>query len=127
MIKQTIKYMDFNNEEREEDFYFNLNEAELAEMQLTTDGGMDEKIQKIIDAKDTKEIIALFKDLLLKSYGVKSADGKRFVKNQEIRDAFEFSAAYPVLFMQLATDAETASAFVNGILPKANPYNKFIK
>ena len=119
--------MDFNNEEREEDFYFNLNEAELAEMQLTTDGGMDEKIQKIIDAKDTKEIIALFKDLLLKSYGVKSADGKRFVKNQEIRDAFEFSAAYPVLFMQLATDAEAASAFVNGILPKANPYNKFIK
>ena len=117
MLKKTINYTDYNGMERTEDFYFNLNKAEVAEMELSTEGGLAEMIQKIVSSKDTPSIVKIFKDLILKAYGEKTPDGKRFVKSKELSDAFAQTEAYSELFMELATDAETASAFVNGIMP----------
>lgn len=117
MLKETRTYVDYNGVSRTEDFYFNLTQAEVTEMELSVDGGIVEMINRIVAAKDGKQIIALFKDIVLRSYGEKSPDGKRFIKNQELRDAFAQTQAYSDLFMELATDAQKASAFVNGIIP----------
>lgn len=118
MLKKTIKYTDYDGVEREEDFYFNLNKAEILEMEMTQAGGLQAFIQKIISTKDAKEIVKLFKDLVLKSYGEKSPDGRRFIKSEAISEAFAQTEAYPILFMSLATDADAAAEFVNGIVPK---------
>lgn len=118
MLKKTITYTDYNDVERKEDFYFNLSKAEIMEMELGTEGGLAEMIQKIVDTQDVPKIIKIFKDLVLKAYGEKSADGKRFIKNDEIREGFAQTEAYSELFMELATNADSAAAFVNGIIPK---------
>jgi len=118
MLKKTITYEDYNGVERTEDFYFNLSKAEVTEMELSITGGLSEMITKVIKAQDTPTIISIFKDLILKAYGEKSPDGKRFVKSQELRDSFMQTEAYSQLFMELATDADAASNFVNGIIPK---------
>ena len=117
MVVKKIKYTDFNGVEREEEFMFNLTEAEITEMELTTDGGLSDSIKKIISAQDTPEIIKIFKMLLLKSYGEKSADGRRFIKSEELTEAFTQTNAYSQLFMELATDDKAAIAFINGIIP----------
>lgn len=117
MLKKTITYTDYNGTERTEDFYFNLSKAEIMEMEMSTAGGLAEMIQKIVAAQDVSAIIKIFKDLILKSYGEKSADGKHFVKSEELSTAFSQTEAYSQLFMELATDAEAASKFVNGIIP----------
>ena len=121
MLKKTIKYEDYNGTEREEDFYFNLTKAELMEMEMSTTGGLAEMIQNIVKAQDAPAIIKVFKDLVLKAYGEKSADGKRFVKVNDagvpLSIAFSQTEAYSQLFMELATDAEVAANFVNGIIP----------
>lgn len=116
MYKIHQKYEDFNGNEREEDFYFNLSKAELLEMELSEEGGMDKRLNRLISSQDMKEAIKVFKAIVLMSYGVKKDDG-RFVKNQEIRDAFTQSAAYSEIFMDLATDVDKAQKFINGILP----------
>lgn len=118
MLKKTITYTDYNDVERTEDFYFNLSKAEIMEMELGVTGGLAETINKIVAAQDSPAIIKLFKDLVLNAYGEKSADGKRFIKNDEIKEAFSQTEAYSILFMELATDAVKASEFVNGIIPK---------
>ena len=117
MVVEKIKYTDFNGLEREEEFMFNLTEAEITEMELTTDGGLSDAIKKIIAAQDTPQIIKVFKMLLLKSYGEKSADGRRFVKSEELSEEFSQTNAYSQLFMKLATDDKAAVAFINGIMP----------
>ena len=117
MIKKSITYTDYNGVERKEDFYFNLTKAEIMEMEMSTAGGLAEMIQKIVAAQDAPAIIKIFKELVLKAYGEKSADGKRFIKSEEIATAFSQTEAYSILFMELATDAEAAAAFVNGIVP----------
>ncbi len=117
MLKKTIKYTDYNGVERTEDFYFNLNKAEIMEMQLTTVGGLDAYLKKIISAQDMPTLMRIFKDLVLKSYGVKSDDGRRFIKNEKLREEFEQTEAYSILYMELSTDADAAAAFVNGIIP----------
>lgn len=117
MLKKTITYTDYDGNERKEDFYFNLNKAEIIEMELSNDGGLAKFIEKIVAEKDSKKIVEIFKDLILKAYGEKSLDGKRFVKNQELRDAFEQTEAFSELFVELSSDAEAAAAFVNGIIP----------
>ncbi len=117
MLKRTITYTDYNGVERTEDFYFNLNKAELMEMELGTEGGMADMISRIVSAQDTPSIIKIFKKLLLKAYGEKSPDGKRFIKSDELSDSFAQTEAYSILFMELATDADAASNFVNGIIP----------
>lgn len=118
MLKKSITYTDYNGETRTEDFYFNLTKAELAEMELSSDGGMQAYIEKIVNTHNNKELVQLFKDLILKSYGEKSLDGRRFIKNDELRDAFSQTEAYSELFMELASNADAASAFVNGIVPQ---------
>ena len=121
MIKKTITYEDYNGVERTENFYFNLNKAEVLEMEMGTEGGMAESIQKIIDAKDAPAIIRVFKDLVLKAYGVKSDDGRRFMKTKpdgtRYADDFSETEAYSQIFMELATDADAAAKFVNDIIP----------
>lgn len=117
MLKRTITYPDYNGGSRTEDFYFNLTQAEITEMELSVDGGLVEMINRIVAAQDGKQIIATFKDIILRAYGEKSPDGKRFIKSQELRDAFSQTEAYSQLFMELATDADAAAAFVNGIVP----------
>lgn len=117
MIKKTIKYTDYNGVERVEDFYFNLSKAEVAEMELSIEGGLSVKLESIVNSKNNKEIVSIFKDIILRSYGEKSLDGKRFIKNKEIRESFEQSEAYSELFMELALNDNMAVEFINGILP----------
>ena len=117
MLKKTITYTDFNGVERTEDFYFNLTNAEIMEMEMGITGGMAEMIQRIVASQDAPEIIKTFKDIVLKSYGEKSPDGKRFIKNDELREAFSQTEAYSQLFMELATDADAAAKFINAIVP----------
>ena len=117
MLKRSITYTDYNGGTRTEDFYFNLTQAEVTEMELSVDGGLVEMINRIVAAQDGKQIIATFKDIILRAYGEKSPDGKRFIKNQELRDAFAQTEAYSILFMELATNADAAAAFVHGIVP----------
>lgn len=117
MIKKTITYSDFNGNERTEDFYFNLTKAEITKMELSTKGGLAEMIQRIVAAQDTPAIIEVFEDLIKRSYGVKTPDGRGFVKRIEDLEAFMSTEAYSQLFMELATDADAASKFVNGVVP----------
>lgn len=121
MIAKTIKYKDFNGTEREEKFFFNLTKAEVTEMELSTSGGLGESIKQIVAAQDTPQIIKIFKELILKAYGEKSLDGKRFRKIDDagvpLSIAFSETEAYSNLFMELATDDVAAAEFVNGIMP----------
>ena len=117
MLKKTITYKDYNDVEKTEDFYFNLSKAEIMEMEMGTTGGLAEKIQKVVAAQDAPSIIKIFKELILKAYGEKSPDGKRFIKSEELSTAFSQTEAYSTLFMELATDSDAASKFISGILP----------
>lgn len=117
MLKKTIEYEDFNGVERKESFYFNLTEAEILEMELGTAGGFAEYLQKIVDTQDVPTLMKVFKDLILKSYGEKSLDGKRFIKNAELSEAFSQTDAYSKLYVELSTNAAQAANFVNGIVP----------
>ena len=117
MLKKTIEYVDYNNITRKEDYYFNLSKAEITEMEMSTAGGLSELIQTLIAEQDMPSIIKIFKDLILKAYGKKSPDGKRFEKSEVLSTAFSQTEAYSVLFMELATDADAAAAFINGIIP----------
>ena len=117
MLKKTIAYTDYNGADRTEDFYFNLSKAEIMEMELGVSGGFVEMINKIIAAQDTPSLVKIFKDMVLKAYGEKSPDGKRFIKSEELATEFSQTEAYSVLFMELATDAEAGANFVNGIVP----------
>lgn len=118
MLVKKVTYTDYKGVKREEELYFNLSKAEVAEMELSHDGGLSEHIKKIVAAQSGKDIIALFKDLIIKSYGVISDDGKRFIKNDKLREEFVQTEAYSDLFMELASDADAASSFVNGIIPQ---------
>lgn len=117
MLKKTIKFNDYNGVEREETYYFNLSKAEIMEMEMSTTGGFTEMLEKIIEAQDVPSIIKIFKNIILKAYGEKSPDGKRFIKSEELSTAFSQTEAYSVLFMELATNADEAAKFVNGIVP----------
>ena len=117
MLKKIITYTDYNGIERTEPFYFNLSKAELMEMELGVTGGMTEMLDKIIAAKDAPSLMKIFKEMIMKAYGVKSDDGKRLIKSEELSIAFTQTEAYSVLFMELITDDKAAADFVNGIIP----------
>ena len=117
MLKKIITYTDYNGVERTEPFYFNLSKAELMEMELGVTGGMTEMLDKIIAAKDAPSLMKTFKEMIMKSYGIKSDDGKRLIKSEELSIAFTQTEAYSVLFMELITDDKAAADFVNGIIP----------
>ena len=118
MLIKKITYKDFNGMERTEDFMFHLMESEIAEMELSTAGGFAESLEKIIQTQNVPEIIKEFKKIILKAYGVKSPDGKRFIKNDKLTEEFSQTNAYSKLFMELATDDKAASVFINGIIPE---------
>ena len=117
MIKKTVTYVDYNGVERTEDFYFNLTKAEVAEMEMSVEGGFSKMLEEIVASKDNVKIVSLFKQMVLKAYGEKSADGRRFIKSKEISEAFSQTEAYSEIFMELALNEEAAAAFVNGIMP----------
>lgn len=118
MLKKTITWEDFNGEQVSEDFFFHLSKAELVELELSHEGGLEAAIKRIAAANDGKAIIAEFKNIILGAYGQRSPDGRRFIKNQAIRDEFESTEAYSTLFMELVTDAGKAAEFVRGVVPK---------
>lgn len=117
MLAKSISYTNYNNEEKTKTYYFHLNKAEIAEMSLSIEGGLPAKLKAIVDAKNVPELTKVFKDLILKAYGEKSADGERFIKSPEATEAFEQSPAYPVLFLQLLQSEKEAADFIKGILP----------
>ena len=118
MLKKPITYVDYDNNERTEDHYFNLSKAEIQEMQFTTEGGFAELLTRIVGAMDMPAIYRTFKEIVLKSYGVKSPDGKRFIKSEELSTAFSQTEAYVVLMEEITSDAKKAAEFVNGIMPQ---------
>ena len=122
MLRKNITYTDYNGVTRSEDFYFNLSKAELMEMELGTSGGYAEMIQQIIDAKDAPSIMKICKDIIMKAYGERSADGKRFMKvdrdGYPLVNDFIQTEAYSILFTEFATDADFAASFINGIMPQ---------
>lgn len=118
MHKETVTYTDFDGVERTEDVYFNLSEAEILEMQLSVAGGYDKRLERIVAAKSQPEIIAEFKDMLLKAYGQKSEDGRRFIKTPALTEEFMQTPIYSQLYMKYALDDEAGAAFMNGIMPK---------
>ena len=117
MFKKTVTYTDYDGVERTESFYFNLSEAEIVEMELGTEGGWRERMQRIIDSKDAPTIMRGFKKLIMNSYGIKSDDGRRFIKSDDISRDFVQTEAYNQIFMELVTDAKAAAEFANGIAP----------
>lgn len=119
MLKKLINYKDFNGVERSENFYFNLTESELMDIELETVGGFQQMIQLIIDKQDIPKIVKAFKKILMASYGEKSADGRRFIKSPELSEAFAQTGAYNVLYMELISDANAAANFLNAIVPEA--------
>jgi hypothetical protein len=119
MVVKTVTYTDFDGNERTEDFRFNFTEAELTEMEMSLNGGLSQLLDKIVKENDNKQLIEYFKKLVIGAYGVKSLDGKVFDKSEEIKKNFANSAAYSKIFMELATNADAAAEFVNGIIPKS--------
>lgn len=117
MLKKTITYTDFDGNTNTEDFYFNLTKAELIEMEISVEGGFQKKIDDLVKAQNTRELMNIFKDIILRSYGEKSADGKRFVKSKELSEAFAQTEAYSALFMEFFSDSDAAAKFINGIVP----------
>lgn len=118
MITKKITYTDFNGVERTEEFNFNMTKAELAELELSYPGGFSTIINNVVNAKDVTQLAAIFKDIICRSYGIKSEDGRKFVKNRENLEDFMATEAYSELYMELATDANKAAEFINGVLPK---------
>lgn len=117
MISKTVKYTDYNGNEREDTFWFHLNKPELIELEVSEEGGLENTIRKLTIEQNGKKIVQIFKDVLFKAYGEKTSDG-RFVKSPELSKAFSETAAYPKLYMELAQDADAASEFFNGVIPR---------
>lgn len=127
MYVKTITFTDYDGEERTENFYFNLTKAEIAEMDLSVNGGFEAMVKSIIAEKDNAKLIKLFKDLILKAYGVKSPDGRRFIKSEQLREEFTQTEAYSELFMELVSDASAAADFINRITPNVPGKEEAIK
>jgi hypothetical protein len=123
MFKHTIKYTDYNGVEREEQFFFNLSKAELMEMELSTQAGVEEMIRMMIATNDNAKITQTYKNLILKSYGIKSEDGRRFINSQQLIEEFEQSEAYSELFMELLSNNKLQQDFINGIISGTNVPN----
>lgn len=117
MLKKRIKYVDYNGEQRDEDFYFNLTKAEIARMQYSKDGNFGDKIRQIARSHDSNELMRVFEQIILMSYGKKSEDGRRFMKGDEISREFLESPAYDELYFELVGDAEKFADFVNSLIP----------
>lgn len=121
MIKKTITYTDYDGNQRTEDLMFNLSKAELIEMELSESGGMEKMLKRIIAEQDTKKIMEIVKSIILRSYGKKSDDGRRFIKSEELSKEFSQTEAYSELLIELMSDENAASAFMNGLVDGLTP------
>ena len=119
MLKKAITYTDYNGVVRTEDFYFNLSRAEVTELQLSEKGGYDKMIENIVNAEDNKAIFENFKKIILKSYGVKSEDGRRFIKSEQLSEEFSQTEAFVELIFGLASDENAAAEFIKGVIPQS--------
>lgn len=119
MLKKTIKYKDLDGNEVEDDFYFNLNKAEILELELKRKGGLEAYMNELIAAEEGGQIIGIFKEVMELSIGYRSADGKQFIKNQEVRDRFFQSDAFSSLLMEFLSNPseEMGAAFFRGMVP----------
>lgn len=117
MIKKTVTYKDYNDVERTESFYFHFTEAEILDMEMSVEGGFAERVQRIVDAKEQSALLKVIKNFVLDAYGVKSEDGKRFIKTDKVKEEFVQSPAYSMIFMELVTNDALAADFVNGVVP----------
>lgn len=117
MFTKTITYIDYDNNKRTEDFLFNLSKAEIIRMEFSETGGMEKMINKIIAEQDNKKLMNLFENIILKAYGEKSADGKRFIKSEELSTNFKQTEAYSELLVELLTNEAAATEFINKIIP----------
>lgn len=124
MYKKTITYEDFNGNVRTEDFYFNLTRSELIKLEVSRDGGLEVYLQKIVNAQDVPAMMDAFDKIIMAAYGVKSEDGRSFMKSEKISNEFASSNAYDALFTELLTNSDAAAAFVNGIMPKLSENEK---
>lgn len=117
MLKHEIKYTDYDGDKHEESFYFNLNEVEMIELEVEHSDGLYNWLDKLVKMEDRKEMWYEFKRIVLLSYGVKTPDGKSFMKSPEITTAFEYHAAFNQLMKDITTDEDIAATFINGIMP----------
>lgn len=118
MLKRDITYEDFDGQTVTETFYFNLTKTEIVELEVGYDGGLESTLRRIVNTKDTKALMKEFKRIVLMAYGVRSEDGKRFVKSDELREQFTQTAAYDALFIELATNDDAAAKFIQGVVPR---------
>lgn len=118
MIIETVTYENYYGEKKTKDLYFHLTKPELVDLQVSETEGLDKYIKRISASESQKEIVEVFKKIVKMAYGVVSPDGDRFMKNQEVKDAFLESPAYEAVYMRLATDEKEAAKFINGIMPK---------
>lgn len=124
MLKKSITFTDYNGNTITEDYYFNLNKVEVMEMELVHPEGLKGWIERIVRIDDRQELIRMFHDIILQAYGEKDESGRRFIKSEEMRKAFEQSEAFSELYMELITDENAAAEFMNGIIPKMENQDK---
>lgn len=120
MVKKTITYVDYNGVERTEDFYFNLNQAEILQLEMSVEGGWLEMVKKISSTQDAPSIINVFKKIVDMTYGEKSADGRRFIKSPELTEGFVQTEAYSNLFVELLTNPDLFAEFMNQVVETNN-------
>lgn len=118
MLKKLIKYTDYDGNEREEEFWFNLSKADLARLEFSKEGGLEAVVKRLTNKLSGPEIYKIFEEIILGAYGEKSDDGRRFVKSPELSKAFSETPAYDELLIEILQSEETAAAFINGILPE---------
>lgn len=118
MVKKTIEYEDYNGNKIKDDFFFDISPAEAIEMETEQHGGLGENLKKMANTNNIPELMKFFKEFVLRSYGVKSPDGIRFIKSPQLAQEFTETKAYSELFVELLTDHNALAAFVNGVLPK---------
>lgn len=116
MFIKTITYTDYNGTERTETHLFDINEAEALDMEVGTEGGYSEMLKKLANEKRFPELVKIFREFILKAYGVKSPDGRRFIKSEELSTEFSQTGAFVKLYTELAMDSKAAAEFVNGVL-----------
>lgn len=118
MLKKTIKYTNYNGEEKERDFFFNLKKSELVDLNFSTPKGFIDYINEITEANDAVKLWKAFRDIVVMAYGEKSPDGERFIKSEELAKAFEETEAFSELIVELINSEDAAANFINGIMPK---------
>lgn len=120
MFSITKTYTDYNEVEKTETFWFNLNKAELMQLALGPKGGLEGVIEEITRTTDTGRVLDLIKEILLMSYGRKTPDG-RFAKTDDDGHKyaleFEQTAAFDEIYVDLFNDVDSLIAFVNGVVP----------